>query len=380
MSRIQRRELLASATRLAAGTCVGCGATSLLTTRVRAAEASARTTGRQVDFYERLSYDRIQCFVCPLHCELDDGETCFCRTRTNYGGQLYTDAYSNPCIVTTDAIEKLPLNHFLPATETLTIACGGCNMRCLYCQNWQQSQVCPNDIKTFPLTPQQAVDGALRKGIPTIAFSYTEPIAFLEYAKDIAILARKRRLRVVVATGAFVDPEPLLDFARYVDAFCVALKGFDEEFYHRVTGTHFEPVKKAIETIARRTKCWLEIVNLIVPTYNDDMTAIGKMCRWIATEVGRTVPVHFARFVPMYKLTGLPRTGVPTLESAVAVARSAGLRCVYTSNIAPHKDTDTRCIKCGATLIQRLGFRVLEDRTRNGVCPHCHTRQPGIWT
>ncbi len=379
MAKLDRRELLTRTTRLAAGTCLGCGVGRLWTGQAAAAADMPRGSEREVDFYEPLPDKRIQCFVCPLHCTLEDGETCFCRTRTNYGGRLRTDAYANPCILTTDAIEKLPLNHFLPGTKALTLACGGCNLRCLYCQNWQQSQVCPNDIKTYSMSPQQAVDAAVEAGVPTIALGYTEPIAFLEYARDIAVLAKKRGLRVAVATAAFVDPAPLVDFAKYVDAFVVTLKGFDDEAHHGMTGVHLGPIKTAIETIKTKTKCWLEIAYLVVPTYNDDTTMIKKGCAWIRKTLGRRVPVHFARFEPSYELKNLPRTPVQTLEHAVATARKLGLQCVYTSNIAPHRDTATRCIKCDTTLIQRLGFKLIENHTQNGKCPNCHTRQPGVW-
>lgn len=401
MADIDRRELLSRATQLAAGA-FGCSLGGLFPTAVQGAvhkcdaascEAHRKcarpgrpSTGaspvvdREVDFYEKLSDRRVQCFVCPLHCELESGETCFCLTRSNYKGTLYTDAYSNPCIVTTDAIEKLPLNHFLPGTKTLTIACGGCNMRCTYCQNWEQAHTEPTKQKTLELTPQQAVDSAVKRGIPTIAFSYTDPVAFLEYAKDVAILARKRGLRVVAATGAFIDPEPLLDIAQYVDGFAIALKAFDDELYHHMTGARLEPIKTAIRTVKKKTKSWLELVYLVVPTYNDDIPSITRMCRWIRSDVGTDVPLHFARFVPMYKLQTLPQTSVRKLEAAVATARKTGLKCVYTSNIAPHKDTDTHCIKCGTSLIQRLGFKILEDRTRIGRCSKCRALQPGVWT
>ena len=147
-----------------------------------------------------------------------------------------------------------------------------------------------------------------------------------------------------------------------------------------MTGARLEPIKKAIETIKKQTKCWLELVYLVVPTYNDDIATITKMCRWIRSAVGTEVPLHFARFRPMFKLEKLPRTPVQSLEAAVAAARKTGLKCVYTSNIAPHKDTDTRCVKCGTSLIQRLGFKILEDQTRLGRCPKCRAPQPGVWT
>jgi pyruvate formate lyase activating enzyme len=335
---------------------------------------------RQVDHYTQLPDRRIHCFVCPLHCVLQDGETCFCRTRTNVGGKLYTRAYNNPCILQIDPIEKLPLHHFRPGGQTLTIGVGGCNVRCVYCQNWEQSQKLPDELPTFPLTAEQAVAQARKKQIHTIAFSYTEPVAFLEYALDIARLARKARLQVVVATAAFVEPGPLLELAEYVDAFVISLKGFDEEFYHRVCGVRLAPVLKAIEAVARQTKCWLELINVIVPTYNDDLDKTRELATWVAEHAGQDVPLHFARFVPMYRLADLPRTPVQTLEAACAAAREVGLRYVYTSNIAPHNGNNTYCAACGEPVIQRLGFKVLENKLKGGACPHCHKKLPGRWT
>lgn len=373
---VDRRRFLTTVGRCAGGACAACHLGPI----AAALGAEPRIQlDRKVDFHERLPNKKIQCFVCPLHCTLEEGETCFCRTRTNVGGTLYTRAYNNPCILRVDPIEKLPLNHWRPGTKTLTLGLGGCNLRCLYCQNWQQSQKTPDALRTFELTPGQAVAAAKKKQIDTIAMSYTEPVAFLEYAKDVAKAARKARLKVVVATAAYIDPEPLLDFAKYVDAFSIALKGFDDDFYYRAAGVHVEPVLAAIKTIKKRTRCWLEIVNLVVPTYNDDEEQIGKMCRWIRKNVGGNVPLHFARFVPMYRLKNLPRTPVQTLESARAIGQEAGLRFVYTSNIAPHEGTHTYCAGCRAPVIQRLGFKILDDRLERGVCPGCRKRLPGVW-
>jgi len=253
-------------------------------------------------------------------------------------------------------------------------------LRCLYCQNWQQSQVQPNDIKTFTLSADEAVYAAVKKNIPTIAFAYTEPVVFMEYAKDIAVLAKSKGLKVVVSTAAYVDPEPLIDFAKYVDAFVVGLKGFDDEVYHRITGVKLEPIKTALETIKTKTKSWLEIVNLVVPGYNDSTKSISRMSKWIAGTLGKDVPVHFARFVPIYKLRDLPRTPISTLETAISTARKAGLKYVYSSNVAPHDDNHTTCSRCGTTLIKRLGFKVLDDKTKKGACPKCRRKLPGVWT
>ncbi len=345
----------------------------------RAGEPPSPTWTREIDFYDQLPEQKIQCFVCPLHCTLKEGETCFCRTRTNVGGKLFTRAYNNPCILDVDPIEKLPLNHFRPGTQTLTIGVGGCNLRCIYCQNWQQSQKMPDELKTFELAAADAIAQAKKKKIDTIAFSYTEPMAFLEYAKDIAIEAKKARLKVVVASAAFVETEALLDFAQHVDAFVVSLKGFDDDFYHRVCGITLEPVLTAIETIKKKTKCWLELLNLIVPSYNDELPKIEEMVAWIHKTLGDEVPLHFARFAPMYKLANLPRTPVQTLEVACEAAHQAGLRYVYTSNIAPHEANNTFCANCHQPVIQRLGFKILENKLSHGACPGCHRKLPGVW-
>ena len=370
---MDRRQFMGRVGRWGAGACLACG--------LDRAWAQGPPGGwrREIDFYDRLPDKRIQCHVCPLDCVLNDGETCFCRTRTNVGGRLYTRAYDNPCILRIDPIEKMPLNHFRPGSRTLTIGVGGCNLRCLYCQNWEQSQKLPDELETFELTAQGVVEAARKKGIDTIAFNYTEPIAFLEYAKDVAVAARRAEMKVVVATAAFARPEPLLDFARYVDAFVVSLKGFNEGFYKRVLGVSFEPVLTAISALKHKTDCWLELINLVVPTYNDDLNEIRRMCGWIRREVGIMTPVHFARFVPMYKLTNLPRTPVQTLERACEVARQVGLRYVYTSNIAPHDGSNTYCHKCRSSTIQRLGFKVLDNTLVQGRCPKCRRPLPGVW-
>ncbi|MCK4873015.1 MAG: radical SAM protein, partial [Phycisphaerales bacterium] len=259
---MNRRDFLTSVGRCAGGMCVGCALGAFAGSA--SAGPPARWT-REIDFYDQNPEKRIQCFVCPLNCRLDDGETCFCRTRTNVGGTLYSRAYDNPCIIRVDPIEKIPMHHFQPGSETLALAVGGCNLRCLYCQNWEQSQKKPDELRTFKLTAREAVAAAKKKGVKTIAFTYTEPIAFLEWAKDVAIAAKRARLRVVVATAAFVNTEPLLDFARYVDAFTVTLKGFSDEFYHRVAGVNLGPILEAIKTIRHKTDCWLELTHLMVP-------------------------------------------------------------------------------------------------------------------
>jgi len=339
-----------------------------------------RPGGRRVDYFDTLPDKSVVCGVCPRHCAVNDGETGFCRSRTNVGGTYYPRGYARPAVVRVDPIEKIPLSHFRPGTRTMTIAVGGCNLRCLYCQNWQHSQVSPDELKTFDLTPEQAVAAAKEKGVDTIAFNYTDPTASLEYAKDVALAARKAEIRVVAATGGYIEPEPLIDFAQHMDAITVGLKGYTEEFYDKVCGVRLDGVLKAIETIRKKTDCWLELVNLVVPTYNDDLATIRKMAGWVRRTVGASTPLHFSRFVPMYRLTNLPRTPVETLDAACAAARDVGLLYVYTSNIAPHDGNNTYCPKCHAGLIERLGFKVLANRTDRGRCPKCGLALPGVWS
>ena len=374
---LDRRTFLARLGRLGGGACLACGVAGAFSRGVLAAPPGQYA--REVDHYEKLPGGKVQCLVCPRHCLLADGEGGFCRARINVKGRHFNRAYNNPCILKVDPIEKLPLNHFLPGSQTLTIAAGGCNVRCLYCQNWQQSQKSPDELQTFELSPTDAVASAGKKEIDTIAFGYTEPVAFLEYAKDIAIEAKKAGLRVVAASSAFVEPAPLLEFAEYVDAFVLSLKGFDDEFYHRVVAARLGPVLRSIETIKKETNCWLELVNLVVPTYNDDLQKIGQMAGWIHDHVGDDVPLHFERFTPMYRLKNLPRTPVPTLEAACDAARKEGLRYVYTSNIAPHEGTNTVCAKCGTPVIERLGFKILKNKLRRGICAKCRNKLPGVW-
>ncbi len=375
---LNRREFMDTLGRTGAGACVACGVGGIALPVVCA--APPRPT-REVDFYESLPGKRIQCFVCPLHCKLEEGETCFCRTRTNYDGKLFTEAYNNPCVLRVDPIEKTPLNHYRPGSKCVTVGVGGCNLRCIYCQNWSMSQELPKRAARFDLSPRQAVDAAVKRNIDTIAFNFTEPVAFLEYATDIARLAKKRDLHVICATAAFIDPKPLIAFARYVDAFAVTLKGFTETFYHDSLGISLAPVLAAIKTIRHETDSWLEVIHLTVPGYNDNMNEIRRMCGWIRGNVGAATPLHFARFVPDYKLKDIKQTSVKVMEEARRVALKGGMKYVYLSNVAPHPATNTYCPRCRKPIIERHGFEILRRADdAQGRCPACRIALPGVWT
>lgn len=287
-------------------------------------------------------------------------------------------AYANPCIISVDPIEKHPFNHFLPGAKTLSIATAGCNLRCLYCQNWQQSQARPEHLRNFSLQPEEASKKAKEHNIPIIAYTYTEPVVFWEYVMDTSEKAKAMGLKNVVATALFMNKEPIREWCKVTDAFTVALKGFDDEFYRKVVGCSLKPVLDALVTV-KEEGVWLEVVVLIVPTLNDDMKQIKDMCLWIKRNLGAQVPVHFGRFVPEYKLRNLPRTPIPTLEQCHQIALDVGLHFVYIFNVSPHEANHTYCPKCQTKLIRRLGFKVLENNLNKGACPKCKTRIQGIW-
>ncbi|MBI4025665.1 MAG: AmmeMemoRadiSam system radical SAM enzyme [Verrucomicrobia bacterium] len=371
---IHRREFLRETAVL------GLGLTAFPALKVLAEFESSLPNTHEVDrrWYRTFDGTHTQCAVCPLNCVLESGQTCFCRTRRNHDGKLLSHAYENPCVISIDPIEKLPLHHCLPSQNTLSLAVGGCNLRCLYCQNWRQSQAMPQTLKNFELRASDVPAKASSKQCQIIAYTYTEPVAFFEYMTDIAALAARNRVRNVCASAMFINPDPLRELCKQIDAFAVALKGFDEKFYDRVLGSRLAPVLKAIETL-RAEKKWFEIVTLIIPTYNDDLDKIREMCRWIARTVGPDTPIHFGRFVPEHKLKDLPRTPVPTLERCHQIACEEGLRYVYIFNVAPHEANNTYCHACRKTVIKRLGFKVLENHLSEGRCGFCRTAIPGVW-
>ncbi|MHC4597478.1 MAG: AmmeMemoRadiSam system radical SAM enzyme [Planctomycetota bacterium] len=350
------------------------------------------------EYYEKLPGRKVKCYVCPFDCLLFSGETCRCRTRSNVKGRLLNPAWNNPCIIRMDPIEKMPLNHFLPGEENISLAVGGCMLRCLYCQNWQQSQARPHKLKTFDCDAVKAVEGVLAqkdrhvkdkeaKRCRTVGFTYTEPGASLEYVKAVCKQAKRKGVKTIVATAMFYNEHVVRDICTYADGLAVALKGWSDLFYHKVVGTRdpaegkndFKAVLKAIET-ARECGTWMEITTLLVPTYNDDLKDITAMAKWIVKNLGDDVPLHIGRFVPEFKLKNLPRTPIQTMTDARKAALDAGVKFVYCSNVAPHEGNNTFCPGCGKTLIQRVGFKILSNAIRNGKCPSCGHKIPGFFS
>lgn len=332
----------------------------------------------EAQYYKKLPDGRIQCTLCPNLHIYKEGEVSFCRTRQVYKGKLITLAYNNPCTINLDPIEKGPFNHIRPGTNVLALASGGCNLRCLYCQNWDISQSQPNKLNTFDLPKEESQKALEEKECKAIMWTYTEPTVYPEYIKEIAGYTAAQGVRNLICTAGFVNPEPLKDLCKTAEGFAVALKAFDEDAYIKIGQQSLKPVLKSLETIKAAGK-WLEVVNLIVPTYNDDMGTIKEMCNWLKKNLGAETPLHFGRFVPEYKLKTLPPTPLKTIEQARQTALDEGLKFVYTFNVAPHEGNNTYCPKCGKPVIKRLAFKILENNIKNGACGYCGEKILGTW-
>ncbi|MGA2266159.1 MAG: AmmeMemoRadiSam system radical SAM enzyme [Phycisphaerae bacterium] len=344
----------------------------------------------------------VMCQLCPNCCILAPGDRSHCRNKVNRGGVLYTMAYANPCAVNVDPVEKKPLFHFLPGSRTLSLATSGCVFRCLNCQNWDISQrkpeetkdargpelrlqpvvssLRPQDIERLSLFPADAAAMAQALGCPSISYTYSEPIAYFEYARDTAQAARAKGVKNILVTCGSFEQASLRDIGQYVDAAHVDLKGFDEEVYRKLNSGRLQPVLNTLRTM-RELGLWVEVVNLVVPTYTDKQEVIRRMCGWLADNLGPDCPLHFSRFMPMHKLTYLPPTPLETLLEARQQALAAGLHYVYVGNVPGTPDVEnTFCPNCHKVVVERDAYAVLGVSIEAGRCKFCHTIIPGVWT
>jgi len=283
-------------------------------------------------YYQRLADGRVACTLCPHHCRIAEGKTGVCRSRRNQGGVLVSEVYGKPCALAIDPIEKKPLYHFHPGTTCLSLACTGCNFRCLNCQNHDISQVSPSDTSHYELPPEAVVALCQQHHCPGIAYTYTEPLTYLEYIVDIARLAHDAGLWNILVTAGYVCQEPLADLLPYLDAANVDLKSFSDDIYKRISGGHLQPVLDTIIAM-KQAGVWVEITNLVIPGINDDMDMIRRMCRWLNDNRLAEAPLHFTRFFPRYRMQDIPPTPLPTLQAAQHVAEEEGIKYVYLGNV-----------------------------------------------
>ena len=283
-------------------------------------------------YYQELDDGIVECLLCPHHCRIVNGKTGRCRSRRNHDGVLVSEVYSKPCSLAIDPIEKKPLYHFHPGTTCLSLACTGCNFRCLNCQNHEISQVAPDDVDHYNLSPEQLVDLCLQHHCPGIAYTYTEPLTYIEYVTDCARLAHDRGLWNILVTAGYVCQEPLADLLPYLDAANIDLKSFSDDIYQRVSGGHLQPVLDTILAM-KQAGVWIELTNLVIPGINDDLTMIREMCQWLVAHGLAEAPLHFSRFFPRYKMHDLVPTPVQTLRAAKQIAEQEGITYVYLGNV-----------------------------------------------
>ena len=336
-------------------------------------------SGREAMFYKNLVGQKVQCLLCPRECAISDGKRGFCRNRENRNGKLCTIVYGKPSVVDIGPIEKAPIYHFFPGHFRLCITCASCNLRCKYCQNWHLSQKGLEELNYSPYFPPEIVLQAKKQGLNSVSFTYTEPTVYYEYLFNISALAKKEGLKTSIVSNGYIQTEPLLKLLKVLDAVKIDLKGFSEKFYEEVSSATLKPVLESLLTV-KKEGVWLEIVNLIVPSLNDDPKMINQMCQWIRENLGADTPLHFTRFFPNYKLTHLPPTPVSSLESAHEIAKKNGLRYVYIGNVPGHTYNSTFCPSCNQRLVHRTHFDVLEMNISNGKCKFCNFPIPGRWS
>ncbi|HYW95911.1 MAG TPA: AmmeMemoRadiSam system radical SAM enzyme [Bacteroidales bacterium] len=320
----------------------------------------------------------IRCLICPNECTLKPGELSDCHNRINYKGKLYTIAYGNPCSIHIDPVEKKPLNHFLPGSTTFSIATAGCNLACLNCQNWQISQTSPKETRNYDLMPDKVVQQAVKNNCKSIAYTYSEPITFYEYVRDTSSAARPAGIRNILVSNGYIKEEPLRELCKYIDAANIDLKAYSEDIYQKLTGGNLKTILATLE-IMKEEGVWLEITNLVIPTWTDDMSMISKMCDWLANHGFSDTPLHFSRFMPLHKLTRLPATPGDVLHRARETAMQSGLKYVYIGNIPGLDESDTYCPSCGEKIIERTGYQVMRMEISQGHCQHCNAEIAGVW-
>lgn len=283
-------------------------------------------------YFRIIDNGRVECLLCPHHCKMAEGKAGICRSRRNVGGVLVSEAYGHPCALAVDPVEKKPLYHFHPGTKCLSIACTGCNFRCLNCQNHDISQVRPSDVRGYDLTPEEVVQICIEQKCPGIAYTYTEPLTYLEYVIDTAKLARQHGLWNILVTAGYICTEPLNDLLPWLDAANIDLKSFSDDIYRKVSGGDLQTVLNTILAM-RDAGVWIELTNLLIPGVNDDMDMIRRMCRWIVENHLEGAPLHFSRFFPQYRLKNVPPTPIDTLKQARQIAIEEGIHHVYLGNV-----------------------------------------------
>ena len=322
---------------------------------------------------------KVKCRLCSWGCVIDDGKVGYCCVRKNIGGQLYSLNYDKVCALNVDPIEKKPLFHFQPGSNSFSVACVGCNFRCGFCQNWQISQPALESgrIDGQAMSPEKIVDAAVRSGCKSIAYTYTEPTVFMELCEECGRLAKSKGLSNVFVSNGYETREAI-DFAKgWLDGINIDLKSFSEDYYKRLCKAKLAPVLDTIKYIAKETDIWMEVTTLVVPGENDSDEELRQIAEFIVNEAGADVPWHVSRFYPQYQMDDKAATPVETLERAYSIGIEAGLRYIYIGNVPGANGESTVCYNCGRMLIERMGYRILANNIEGGKCPDCDVEIAG---
>ena len=320
----------------------------------------------------------VLCVLCPHRCKIDEAKCGRCRSRMNRGGHLYSLAYARICAMHADPMEKKPLFHFLPGATCFSIASAGCNLSCLNCQNWSVSQVSPMEIPSQTLLPEDCVRLAKKYGCRAVAYTYTEPLTYLEYVRDCASACQEAGLKNVLVTAGYVNEVPLRDLLPFIDAVNIDLKSFSDEVYRKVSRVRLQPILDTLLAM-RDAGVWIEITRLQIPGISDGEEDIRAMCHWLMEHGFADNPLHISRFFPRYKLQDIDATPLSALLSARRMAQEEGMRFVYIGNTSLADAENTYCPKCGSLLVKREGYAVSSGNF-SGICPACGADIAGVWT
>ncbi|MFC1454683.1 AmmeMemoRadiSam system radical SAM enzyme [Candidatus Undinarchaeota archaeon] len=331
----------------------------------------------EAKYYTKSADSSVDCQLCPHHCKIQEGKRGLCRVRENQGGKLFSMNYGKLVSMNVDPIEKKPLFHFYPGTQTLSIATTGCNMRCQFCQNWQISQAEPESLSFDEVPPEKVVEMAKSQGLGHISYTYTEPTIFYEYAFDVAKLAHKEGIKNSFVSNGFIEEQPLRDLAPYLDAMNMDFKMTNKANYKKYCGADAFDVVQRTAKLCKELGIHLEITTLIVPELNDNPKELEYIFDFIAG-IDKDIPLHLSRFHPDYKMLDAQITPLETLISAANLAKER-LNYVYVGNTPEYPAENTLCPKCDTLIIKRSSFSVLSNALDEGKCPKCGEKIPIKW-
>ncbi|MGH8398725.1 MAG: AmmeMemoRadiSam system radical SAM enzyme [Gammaproteobacteria bacterium] len=331
-------------------------------------------------YWHVLDDGKIQCDVCPRACKLHEGQRGLCFVRGREQDQIKLFSYGRSSGFCVDPVEKKPLNHFLPGTSVLSFGTAGCNLACKFCQNWDMSKSREMDTLADLAMPQSLAQTAQNLGCTSLAFTYNDPVVFMEYAMDAADAGHELGIKSIAVTAGYICAEPRVEFYRHMDAANVDLKGFTEKFYYKICGGHLQPVLDTLVYLKHETQVWFEITTLLIPGENDSEKEIQALTQWVIENLGPDVPLHFTAFHPDWKMRNKPPTSAATLSMARDIAVSNGIRYCYTGNIHDRVGGSTYCHHCGELVIERDWYELGEwQLTDCGDCQRCGTRLPGVF-